>query len=99
MTTGKKLLSICLWSLLVFATLTLTTAKIETPFDGHDTYGFPFTFFIRFSGMCDPCPPNPTETKIGYLLIDILFSIIVGLLLWLIVKKVKLKLTKKKYGT
>jgi hypothetical protein len=95
----KKIFAVFLWSTFSFVVLTLTTAKIETPFDGDDNYGFPFTFFVRFSGMCKPCPPNPTETKISYLLIDILFSIIVGLLLWFVARKIKLSLTKKKYGT
>lgn len=53
------------------------TMKIETPFDGNDTYGFPFTFHIKWSGMCFECHENPTETYYGYLLIDF---IIVGLI-------------------
>jgi len=45
--------------------------KIETPFDGNDTYGFPLTFYIKWSGMCFKCPEKPTETYYEYLLIDI----------------------------
>ena len=62
------------WTILIFILVTLITMKIETPFDGNDTYGFPFTFHIKWSGMCEPCPENPTETYIGYLLIDILIA-------------------------
>jgi hypothetical protein len=69
--------------------LTISTAKIETPHDGEDTYGFPLTFFIRFSGMCDPCPPNPTETYYWKLLLDILFAAIIPILGWAIFTKVK----------
>ena len=61
-------------TILIFILVTLITMKIETPFDGNDTYGFPFTFHIKWSGMCEPCPENPTETYIGYLLIDILIA-------------------------
>lgn len=99
MSTKKKILVVGSWSVFAFVILTLTTAKIETPFDGNDTYGFPLTFFVRFSGMRISYPLNPTEIKIIYLLIDALFSLIMGLLLWFAARKIKLGLSKKKYDT
>jgi len=63
--------------------------KIETHFDGNDTYGFPFTFHIKLSGMCDPCPENPTETYFGYLIIDIIFALIIALGIDFTIKKIK----------
>lgn len=50
----KKLLIISVLTIVVFGAVTIYTAKIETPFDGNDTYGFPLTYFIRFSGECAP---------------------------------------------
>jgi len=73
----------------VFVAITLSTSKIETPFDGDDTYGFPVTYFIRFSGMCDPCPPNPTETYYLKLLVDILFAAGIAAVGWIFFKKLK----------
>ncbi len=94
----RKYIEVFVLTFIVFATLTLATAKIETPFDGHDTYGFPFTFFTKFSGMCMPCPPNPTETNYLNLLIDILVSLIFGFIIWIGYKKTKVALRKKKNG-
>lgn len=70
----KDLVKIIGLIILIFILVTLLTMKIETPFDGNDTYGFPFTFHIKWSGMCDPCPDNPTDTYIGYLLVDIVLA-------------------------
>ncbi|MBO6514970.1 MAG: hypothetical protein JJ975_00280 [Bacteroidia bacterium] len=65
-------------TLFVFVVITYATSKIETPFDGDDTYGFPFTFYIVYSGMCDPCPDEPTQFYGFKLWIDILFSAILA---------------------
>lgn len=71
MTNAIRLLGL---SLFIFIFFTLLTMKIETVFDGPDTYGFPLTFHIKWSGECDPCPEKPTETYIGYLLIDLVLA-------------------------
>lgn len=60
--------------LLVFILITLLTMKIETPFDGNDTYGFPFDFHKKLSGMTFPIPENHNTTHIGYLIVDFVFS-------------------------
>ena len=65
--------------------------KIETPVDGNDTYGFPFTFHIRWSGMCYTCPEEPTVTYFGYLLIDLILA---GLLAFGILSFIK-KINKR----
>ena len=85
----KKYLALFILTILVFGTVTFSTAKIETPFDGNDTYGFPMTFFIRFSGMCSPCPPNATETFYLKLLVDILFAIVTAVIILTVFKKAK----------
>ena len=48
--------------------------KIETPFDGNDTYGFPFTFHKTLGGKRFPITENYYETHIGYLVMDFIFS-------------------------
>lgn len=79
----KKYFIIPALTIIVFIASTLATAKIETPVDGNDTYGFPLTFHEKFSGMCDPCPPNPSETNYWYLGIDITFCFLTALVIWL----------------
>ena len=76
-------------TVVIFLILTFSTAEVETPFDGDDTYGFPLTFFIRFSGMCKPCPPNETETFYLKLLVDILFALLLAILVLAGFKKAK----------
>ncbi|MCB0476448.1 MAG: hypothetical protein KDC69_12280, partial [Flavobacteriaceae bacterium] len=63
--------------------------KIQTPFDGNDTYGFPFTFHVKWSGMCYDCPENPTETYFGYLLADLIFPGIIAVGIHSLIKKLK----------
>jgi hypothetical protein len=84
----KKIAAIAFWTVLVFIFLTWSTAKIETPIDGHDTYGFPLTFHTQFSGMCDPCPENPTKTNYWNLLLDIAIAAGAGFIIWKIIRVV-----------
>lgn len=85
----KKYLPLCILTIIVFGTLTISTAKIETPIDGEDTYGFPLTFFIRFSGMCSPCPPNPTEIYYLQLVADVAVAFLLSLIIWTIYTKLR----------
>tara|TARA_R100000005_G_C4986819_1_gene194934 strand:- start:623 stop:895 length:273 start_codon:yes stop_codon:yes gene_type:complete len=64
---------------LIFILITLITMKIETPFDGNDTYGFPFTFHKTLGGRRFPIPENYYETHIWYLVIDFAFSGVLAL--------------------
>ncbi|MEZ4878217.1 MAG: hypothetical protein R2805_11785 [Flavobacterium sp.] len=65
--------------------------KIETPFDGNDTYGFPFTFHIKWSGMCFECPENPTKTYYGYLFIDFVIAFLISIGVWKLFSNLKNK--------
>ena len=85
----KTWIQILILTIITFTIITLVTMKIETPFDGNDTYGFPFTFHIKWSGMCFDCPENPTETYYGYLLIDFIISGIIGFGLLKLFKRLK----------
>lgn len=95
----KRLLALCILTVIIFATLTISTAKVETPVDGNDTYGFPLTFFIRFSGMCLPCPPNPTETSYLKLLVDIAVAFLFAVICWTAYIRFGKTLQDKKSGT
>ncbi|MGG9963634.1 hypothetical protein [Ferruginibacter sp. SUN106] len=79
----KKYFTILALTIIVFVVSTMAAATIETPFDGNDTYGFPVTFYQKFSGMCDPCPPNPSEINFWNLCIDIVFCFLTALVIWL----------------
>jgi hypothetical protein len=50
--------------------------------DGEDTYGFPFTFHVTYSGMCDPCPETSGATDYLKLLADLGIAFLIGLALW-----------------
>jgi hypothetical protein len=67
----KKYLALGILTIILFGTLTISTAKIETPFDGNNTYGFPLTFLIRLGGKRFPNPENWTEIFYFKLLVDI----------------------------
>ena len=85
----KNWIQILILTIIFFIIITLMTMKIETPFDGNDTYGFPFTFHIKWSGMCFECPENPTETYYGYLLIDFIIAGLISFGLWNLYNKRK----------
>ena len=85
----KNVIQILIITIIVFVVITLVTMKIETPFDGNDTYGFPYTFHIKWSGMCFECPENPTETYYGYLLIDFIIAGLISFGIWNLYNKQK----------
>lgn len=95
----KKYLTLGILTIIVFGVVTISSAKIETPFDGDDTYGFPLTFFIRFSGMCEPCPPNPTEIFYLKLLFDIIIAFLFAFLIWTTYIRLTKAFREKKSGT
>jgi hypothetical protein len=68
----KKYIALCVLTIIVFGTLTLLTAKIETAFDGNDNYGFPFEFYKIYGGKRTYYPPN--EFSIIKLTIDIIIA-------------------------
>ena len=85
----KKYLALCILTITVFGTLTISTAKIETPFDGNDTYGFPLTFLIRLSGKRFPNPENWTEIFYFKLLVDIAVAFLLAILIRTIYTKLR----------
>jgi hypothetical protein len=85
----KNYLAVCILTIVVFGTLTISTAKIETPIDGIDTYGFPLTFFIRNDGMCLPCLTEPTETYYWKLLVDIAVAFLLSIIIWFFYTKLR----------
>ena len=87
----KTVIQILILTIIIFVVITLVTMKIETPFDGNDTYGFPLTFHIKWSGMCFECPENPTETNYGYLFIDFLIAFLISIGFWKLFNNLKSK--------
>lgn len=92
----KRTITIFGLTALIFISLTLSTASIRTPVDGDDTYGFPLAFFVRFSDMCAPCPPNPTETYYWSLIVDVLFAAMLSVISLIIFLKLKAALKSDK---
>jgi len=90
------LLILSVLTIVLFSYLTISTAEIGSGSDGDDTYGYPLTFLTRFSGMCDPCPPDAPETEIHFfqLLLDLLFAAIFPVLGWAIITKIKKEIKK-----
>jgi len=84
----KRFITICILTILIFATLTISTARIEGPSDGDDIYGYPVTFFIQHSGMCSPCPPDMTEIHYGKLILDLLFAAGITIIGWIILIRI-----------
>jgi hypothetical protein len=77
----KKIFIYLVITAAVFIALTLYTADLQGASDGDDRWGYPFTFFIEFSGMCDPCPEEPTEMSWWKFLFDIVFAFAMVLIL------------------
>ena len=76
-------------TIIIFGTLTILTTKIETPFDGNDTYGFPLEFYKTYGGKQTYYPPN--EFSIIKLKIDIIIATFISFGTITIVKKIRLK--------
>jgi hypothetical protein len=88
----RKLFIILGLTVLVFAVLTITTAKSESAADGDDTMGFPLTWYINVGGKRDFYPPNSIEIYYWKLLLDILFAACIALLGLAIFAQVKNRL-------
>lgn len=92
----KIILSILLLTSIFFISLTVFTAKIETPFDGNDTHGYPLTFHTEYGGKRDPRPVNSGFTNYWNLLADIAFSLIGSLIASASIYSIRKKLGTKK---
>ncbi len=77
----RKTFKILTATIVVFMVLTLLTMKEEIPFDGDNTYGFPLTFHIQYSAMCDPWPESPTSTNFLKMFIDLILALVMGIVL------------------
>ena len=95
----KKYLALCILTIIIFGTLTISTAKIETPFDGNDTFGFPLTFLIRLGGKRFPNPENWTEIFYYKLIVDIAVAFLLAIIVWTVHTKSRKTLVEKKSGT
>lgn len=85
----KRILSIIGWTTLLFVVLTILTLKIESPSDGNDTFGFPFTFYKIFGGKRTYYSPN--DFFILFLLLDIFTAYVIVLISRTLFAKLKRK--------
>ena len=85
----KKTLIVFGLATILFAGLTLLTAKIETPFDGNNTFGFPFLFFREYGGKRTYYPPNE------FSILNVLFDFLCAILAILIIRTAFLKIKYK----
>lgn len=95
----KKYLALCILTIIVFGILIISTAKIETPFDGNDTFGFPLTFLIRLGGKHFSNSENLTEIFYFKLLVDIAFAFLLAIIVLKVYTKFRNILVEKKSGT
>lgn len=94
----KKYLTLCISTIIIFTTFTISTAKIATPADGNDTYGFPLTFFTKLGGKRFPKPIHSTEIFYFNLFIDIILALLLAIVIWVIYIKSK-RASREKSGT
>ncbi len=80
----NKYLAICILTIVTFLTLTISTAKTETAFDGNNSYGFPLTFFTSLGGKRFPTPTSGSELFYVNLLFDVTVAVIIAFLIWTI---------------
>ena len=86
----KKLyLFLSLLTVVIFGTLSVITAKVYTPSDGNDNYGFPYTFLIRPGGKRFPNPTNQAELSYTNLLIDLAFAFLLAVIIWVVYIRLK----------
>lgn len=81
----KRFFIIFLLSIISFTLLTIKSARIESHFDGNDTYGFPLTFYTKFSSMCVDCPGPKYEIHYLNLVADFAVAVLVGIATWRII--------------
>ncbi|MFN3404773.1 MAG: hypothetical protein ACK40G_11795 [Cytophagaceae bacterium] len=85
----KHILLIFGWTILVFITLTIIFAKIEIPYDGNNTVGFPLIFYIQYSGMCDPCPPEMEYFYLWNFTLDFIFTGFISFVAYYLMLKIR----------
>jgi len=86
-----------LWTILVFVTLTLLTMENDAASDGFNRYGFPFTFYDYFGGLCDHCY-DKYGFRLTYLLADFFLTGLVTHVVFVLLGRYKFQreLTEKK---
>lgn len=82
MKTAFRIVVFLLLTVLIFGLNTVLTQSIEYPADGDNTYGYPFMFYIKYSGMCAPTPEcsNQSDFFIWNLIGDVLFAAVIALM-------------------
>lgn len=64
--------------IILFLVSSIATCSYNSPSDGNDTIGFPFTFYEYLGGKRDPEPQNRTVFNFSALLSDVLLLIVLS---------------------
>jgi hypothetical protein len=88
----KKIIFICLFTILIFTVLTFSTATLERQVDGSDRYGFPASFYILYSEMVYPAP---VEDMTRFVFLNLVLDIVVAFVITIIILGIYKKIIKK----
>ncbi|HEY1192752.1 hypothetical protein [Flavobacterium sp.] len=88
----KKIISICLFTVITFTVLTFSTASLQRQVDGSDRYGFPASFYILYSEMVYPAP---IEEMTRFIFLNLVLDIVVAFLITVILLGIYQKIIKK----
>jgi len=76
----KRVFRTSILIIILFAVITILTAKIERPFDGNNSYGFPVVFLTEYSLMVlDLDQVTPPSFNFLNLLLDLAPVIVLGI--------------------
>lgn len=85
----KTVFSILLVSIIIFFCLDFLTADYKAVCDGANLRGFPFRYSIYYiSYDAENIAKEINDFKEFYLLLDILFSFVIGIISYLLLKKI-----------
>ncbi len=76
-------------TMILFGGLLIATMSIQTPIDGCDTFGFPYTFLSRCSGKTTLSDSDNDWISYSHLMLDFLFSFILVFLFVFLMDRIK----------
>lgn len=88
----KKIIFICLFTIITFTVLTFSTASLQRQVDGNDRYGFPASFYILYSEMVYPAP---VEDMNRFVFLNLVLDIVVAFGITIIILGIYKKIIKK----
>lgn len=89
----KRVFRTSIPTILLFAVITILTAKIEHPMDGNNVYGFPLAFYTEYS--MEARVMTPPDFNFLNLLIDLAPVIVLSIVTELVIMTIAGRLRKK----